>query len=234
LALSLPSLIRNDAEFDAVMASVEPLIRAKLSEHYAVLVLAKGGWVRYFSKKPLVYPEDLEGLRMSVNPNDDKVMRLLQSAGARTVKGDMSSLLLQLNSNAVDAFYLSPVFVASLWSQYKGKVNYMSPFRVSPFIGAIVFNRSSWDRVPAALKPRLEEAARAIVKRMTEESNLLEDDAVASMLKDGLQTSPYPKDADARWNAVYAQRRNGLVASMFSKDMLDTIDAALAKVRGGK
>ncbi len=234
MALSMPWLIHNDKELDAVLQAVEPLIRTKLEERYAVLVVSKGGWVRYFSKRPIVYPEDFDGLRMSVNVNDDKLMRLLQSVGARPVKGDMSGLLLQLNSNAVDAFYLSPVFVASLWSQYKGKISWMSPFRVSPFIGAIVFNRSSWDRIPEALRPKLEEAAHTLAAKMREESEKIEGEAIDALLKDGLRTWAYPADAEARWNTVYSQKGAGLVASMFSADMLDVINTALAKVRKSK
>jgi len=38
----------------------------------------------------------------------------------------------------------------------KGKVSYMSSFRVSPFIGAVIFNRSSWERMPADSDARTE------------------------------------------------------------------------------
>ncbi|HTX72439.1 MAG TPA: TRAP transporter substrate-binding protein DctP [Rectinemataceae bacterium] len=234
LALSMPSFIRNDKEFDAVLAAVEPLIRDKLGSRYAVLAIAKGGWVRYFSKRPIVYPDDLVGMRMSVNPSDEKVTRLLQSVGVRPVKGDMAALLLQLNSNAVDAFYLSPVFTASLWSQYKGKISYMSAFRVSPFIGAVIFNTSSWNRVPAELRPKLQAAAEEVAAQMAEESAALEDRAVSALLKDGLIMPPLPSDSDARWDEAMRVHGSELIASMFSPDILNTINSALAQVRGRK
>jgi TRAP-type C4-dicarboxylate transport system substrate-binding protein len=110
----------------------------------------------------------------------------------------------------------------------------MSPFRVSPFIGAIVFNRSSWERIPAALRPKLEEAARSIAARMRAESEKMEADAIDSLLHDGLKSWVEPADADSRWNAIYEQRGASLVASMFSADILELIDKALAKVRKAK
>ncbi|MBL8965990.1 MAG: TRAP transporter substrate-binding protein DctP [Spirochaetaceae bacterium] len=231
LALALPSLFRNDAEFDAALAKVEPLIRAKLSDRYVMLTIARGGWVRFFSKAPMTYPEDLGRMRMSVSPNDEKFQRLFQSIGTRTVKGTMPELTLQLSSNAVDAFYLSPVLVASLWSQYRGKVLYMSPFRVAPFIGAVVFTKQAWDKVPAEFRPRLEEATREAARRMAADSAKLEEEAIAGLLKDGLSLSPSPADAEARWSAVYTERRNGLVASMFSEEFLKTLDDAIAPLR---
>jgi TRAP-type C4-dicarboxylate transport system substrate-binding protein len=234
LAISMPTLIRNDKEFDAVLAAITPLIKEKIGDRYVVLAIARGGWVRFFSKQPIIYPSDLEGMRMSVNPDDTTVTRLFESAGVRTVKGDLSALLLQLNSNAVDAFYLSPVFTASLWSQFKGKVSYMSSFRVSPFIGAVIFNRSSWDRIPADLRAKLQDATQAVAAQMAADSAALENKAIAALLDDGIVMPAAPADSDKRWNDFMRQRASGIISSMFSPDILSTIDTALTQVRGGK
>jgi len=234
LALSLPSFVRNDAEFDAVIAAITPLVRRKLSDRYELLALSRGGWVRYFSRQPVVYPEDLAKMRVSVDPVDEKVARLMQSLGARTVKGDIGAMLLQVNSNAVDVMFLSPILVASLWSQVRGKIAYMSAIQVSPFIGAVVFNKASWAKVPADLRPKLEAVVSDMAVRITADSAKLEAEAIAAMRKDGLKTADAPADAVAKWNAVIGARRETLIASMFSSDMLDAIDAALEKARSGK
>lgn len=234
LALSTPSLVRNDAELDAVLQSVLPIIKAKLSEKYVVLGIYKGGWIRYFSTTPIVYPEDLAKLRMSTSPTDEKITRLLQSIGTRTVKGDMSALILQLNSNAVDSFYLSPIFVAALWSQLQGKISYMSSFKVCPFIGSIVFTKSSWDKVPPELRPRLEEAVQKIGAEMAANSDKLETASIEALQKDGLKIPAYPADADSRWNKVFQEKRESVISTMFSADFLAAMDAALAKARKGK
>jgi TRAP-type C4-dicarboxylate transport system substrate-binding protein len=234
LALSMPSLIRSDAELEAVFQAVTPVVRERLSDRYAVLAIAKGGWIRYFSTAPIVYPRDLRKFRMSTSPDDEKIATLLQSLGARTVKGGMSALALQLNSNAVDSFYLSPILAAMLWSQLQGRIGYMSPFKVAPFFGAIVFAKASWDRVPADLKPRLEEAVRAMAAGTAAETEKLEEASIASLRTAGLRIPAYPDDAEAEWSAVYAGMREGIVAGMFSKGFLEIIDASLAKARKGR
>lgn len=234
LALSLPSLVRTDAEFDAVLAAITPLVRSKIGDRYELLAFSRGGWVRYFSRQPLVYPEDLSKMRVSVDPVDEKVSKLMQSLGAKTVKGDLGAFLLQVNSNTVDTAFVSPVFIASLWSQFRGKINYMSPFKVCPFIGAVVFNKSSWAKVPADLRPGLEEVLRDNALRISADSAKLEDEAIAAMLKDGLKVVEAPPDAAEKWSAVMRSRREGIIATMFSPDMLEAIDAALAKARAGK
>jgi TRAP-type transport system periplasmic protein len=232
LALSMPSFIRNDKEFDAVLSAVAPLIKSKLGDRYVVLALSKGGWVRYFSKSPILYPSDLAKIRISLEPNQEKEIRLMQSVGARVVAGTTADFLLQINSNAVDVACVSPIFAATLWSQLRGRIAYMSSFKVAPFMGAIVFNKSSWDKVPAELRPRLE---RVIVEQAVKiglDSAQLETEAIASL--DGIRTPPEPVDATAKWAELTAHWRAGLVAEMFSADILETMDAALAKVRSAE
>jgi TRAP-type transport system periplasmic protein len=232
LALSIPSFIRSDAEFDAALAAVEPLIRSKIEDRYVVLAINKGGWIRYFSKSPIEYPEDVAKLRISLDPTDTKVVKLMQSVGARVIMGTTSDFLLQINSNAVDATCASPIFIASLWSQLRGKVAYMSGYKVAPFIGSIVFNKASWERVPAELRPQLEQVVRDMAKQTSLDSAKLEADAIASL--DGIKVPPVPADSMDRWADALAQRRKTVIADMFSAEMLDVMDAALAKVRKSK
>jgi TRAP-type transport system periplasmic protein len=229
LALSMPGLIKDDREFDAVLATVLPLIKAKLAARYEIPAIAKGGWIRYFSRSPIVYPSDLAGQRISLDPGNEKGIRLMESYGARVVIGTTSDFLLQINSNAVDAACVSPIFVAALWSQLRGKIGYMSSFKVAPFIGAIVFNKSSWDKVPSDLRPGLEDLVKRMAVEIGLESGKLEADAIASL--DGVRVPPEPVDARAIWDETVSQRRIGIIAEMFSPDILDTIDAALIKAR---
>jgi len=232
LALSMPSFIRNDSEFDVVLAAAEPLIRSKLEEHYVVLAISKGGWIRYFSKAPINYPEDIDKLRLSLDPSDTKVVTLMQSVGARVVKGTVSDFLLQINSNAVDATCVSPIFIASLWSQLRGKIVYMSSYQVAPFIGAVVFNKASWEKVPPELRPQLEQVVRDMAKKISLDSAKLEADAIASL--DGIKSPPAPADSAGRWAEALEKRRSGIISQMFSADILETIDTALAKARKSK
>jgi TRAP-type C4-dicarboxylate transport system substrate-binding protein len=229
LALSMPSFISDDEEFDAVLDAVGPLIKSKLAGRYVVLALSKGGWVRYFSKSPIVYPSDLDRLRISINQSNDKETGLLQSVGARLVPGTISDFLLQISTNEVDAILDSPIYIATLWFQLRGKISYMSSFKVAPFMGAMIVNESSWEKVPADLRPRLQQAVQDEADKIGIDSAKLEDDAIASL--DGIKVPPEPADAAAKWAAVIAQRRDGLIARMFSTDILETMDAALAKVR---
>jgi len=228
-ALSLPGFIGDDREFDAVLAAVGPLIRSKLEGRYVVLALSKGGWIRYFSRSPILYPSDLAGQRISVDQSSEKLKSLIQSTGAKTITGSTADFLIRINSNAVDAVFQNPIIVAILWSQLRGKINYLSPFKVSPFLGAMVFNKASWERVPPELRPPLAALVTQTAARISIDTAKLEEEAVASL--DGIKKPPAPADAAQKWADLTAGWRSGPVTQMFSADILERMDAALAESR---
>jgi TRAP-type C4-dicarboxylate transport system substrate-binding protein len=234
LAISMPSMIANDNELLAVLKVVEPLIKAKLAQKYEVLAVTKVGWIRLYSRSPIVTPEDLGKLRVSVPQGQDRIESLFQSLGCRTVRGDWTSLLLQLSSNTVDVFYTTPVMVSGLWSQFKGKVGFISPQPIAPIIAALVFNRSSWDRVPADLRPLLEAAADKVASDMSIEGARMEAEALAALLREGMVIPANNQAATVAWQRVYSDRKNSAIGQAFSGELLDSIYGAIEKARSGK
>ncbi len=119
LYLSMPTVIRNDEEFKAAADALMPIMRERLGDRYEAITIAQGGWLYFFSNRPLISPADLVNARIGVGAQQEVLMKQMQAAGARTVKADISNLLLQFNSNTIDIGYTSPVLVATMWSQFR-------------------------------------------------------------------------------------------------------------------
>lgn len=204
LLLSMPSVVRDDEEFDAAAAVALSLLRKSAGDRYEFLAIAQGGWIHFFANKSLRSPEDFMALRIGVNPNQELLVSQLQAMGMRTVKADTSTILLQLNSNALDVVYTSPLYIGTLWSQFKRSVRSMSSFKVAPFFGAIVINKRSWERVPEDLRPALREATDRIVKEIARDSRVLEDQAIASMVGDGLTVPAMSADQLRSWERLFS------------------------------
>jgi TRAP-type C4-dicarboxylate transport system substrate-binding protein len=211
---------------------VAPLIESKLGDRYVVLAISKGGWVRYFSRTPIVYPSDLARLKISLDANNADITELMQSVGARTIMGTTADFLLQINSNVADATITSPIYIAALWSQLRGKLKYMSSFKVAPFVGALVFNKAGWEKVPPDLRPALERVVKDMGMRTGVDSAKLEAEAINAL--DGITAPPQPADAPHRWAQQSEEWRKGPVSRLFSADILDAIDAALSGARGSR
>ncbi|MBN2875002.1 MAG: TRAP transporter substrate-binding protein DctP [Spirochaetales bacterium] len=227
--LSMPSVIRNDDEYDKAIAVAVPIIRERLEDRYEIVAFAKGGWIRFFSNQQIRTPDDLRKVRMGVTRSQDSLAKLLQSVGVRTVKADSASTLLQFNAGALDAMYSSPLFVGALWAQYKRVITHMSPFKVAPFFGAVIIKKQSWDRVPDSLKPALREAAERVSREIGEEAVRLEDEGIVSMQKSGLIVPPYDAADDQAWNTLYAEKMRDAIAAWYSPEFSTAIYAALGK-----
>jgi len=229
--LSLPSIIRDDAEYELAMSAALPLIKAKFADRYEIVAMAKGGWIRFFSNRPIRTPDDLKGLRMGVDRNMDSLTKLLQSVGVRTVKTDAAATMLQFNAGAMDAMYSSPLYVAALWSQYRRVITHMTGFRVAPFFGAVIVNRRAWARVPDALKPALLEAADRISAEIGAETAALEEKGIGAMRRGGRIVPESTPDDERAWDALYAEKIPYVAVDWYSPEFTAAIYAAIGSIR---
>jgi TRAP-type transport system periplasmic protein len=232
LLLSMPSIIRDDREFDAAAGVALSLLRKSAGERYEFLAIAQGGWIHFFANKPLRSPDDFMAMRIGVNQNQEILVGQLQAMGMRTVKADTSTILLQFNSNALDVVYTSPLYIGTLWSQFKRSVRSMSSFKVAPFFGAIVINKRSWEKVPENLRPALMEATERVVREIARDSRMLEDEAIAAMVNDGLNVPSMSLEQRQAWEELFSgpQVRSFLQES-FSPLWYDAVLKAVESVQ---
>lgn len=221
--LSMPNVIRNDAEYEKVMDVAIPIIKKRLEGRYELISTAKGGFVYIFSNQIIDSPDDLRKVRMGTDRKMEEISRLLQSMGIRTVAADHTSILLQFNSGALDAVYSSPLFIGALWSQYKRVISYMSAYPLAPFFGSIILNSKSWNRIPDDLKPRLIEAAERICKEIGVQSAKLEQEAIEAMKANGLKVPPVSLTNSKLWNDLYNEKLENEVVNWFSPDFVKSI-----------
>jgi TRAP-type transport system periplasmic protein len=232
LLLSMPSIISDEKEFAAAMSAVRPIMKARLADRFELITIAQGGYLHFFSNRPIVSPADLVNARIGVDASQDILMKQMQAIGARTVKSDMSTTLLQFNSNALDVSYTSPLIIATLWSQFKRSVSHMSSFRLSPFYGALLINRRSWDRVPEEFKPALLAAADQISLEIASEALKLEREAIAMMRGQGLIVPNVSDEQTQAWTELFTgASMQRLFSDWFSLEFTKAVTDAVRRVR---
>jgi TRAP-type C4-dicarboxylate transport system substrate-binding protein len=234
LALSIPSLIRDEAELQAAMAILDPAFRSGIeSKGYTVVTYSYSGWIRLFTRRPVAKPADLNGLKVAIPGGNVKFTVMLQSVGAIPVQMDAQGFIGQIATGAIDAFMLSPALVQTQWSFLKAYIPFMTDMDIAPFMGAILMNTKSWQRIPENLRPPLLDAANRIAADMAAEINRLEAQSIRVMLADGL-TAVRLTDADrAAWYEAFVSNRNRFLADQYSKEVIEAIDRVV-KSRGGQ
>ena len=217
-SLSYPLLIRTNDEFDAVLSGLRPeLDRIMQEKNYVTLALAKAGWLRIFSKRPVFVPSDLRNQKLGSNPNELEMMQAFRAMGYQIIPVSMNDTLVSLNSGMIDAIYNSPI--ASAADQSFGVAKYMSSLNVAPFMGAIVMNQTAWRRIPEKYRPALA----AICKRLEAEADAsfvtLEREAIATMVKYGLTVNTLNAQQEKAWIDDMVGQEPKLVGHIFNEDI---------------
>ena len=230
LTLSIPFMIRTDAELDYVLAKVSDRYKKEVAaQKFYVFAWSKAGWVRFFSKTPVRLPADLKPLKLGSNPVDQQMFEAWQSMGYNQVPVELPNTLTALNSGRIDALYASPIATGGF--QWFGIAKYMASIKIAPFLGGIVFTQSTWDKIPANLKPALEAAAAPIFERLDADIQLMEVSAIKTMKTYGLiETTVSPAD-ELVWKSEMDTGLSGLLGKSFNKEVYDIMVSALAEYR---
>jgi TRAP-type transport system periplasmic protein len=235
LALSIPSMIRDDKELDFVLAKADEYMRKKLDEKgYKLLAWSKAGWIRFFSKRPVVTPGDLKRMKLGVNANDQELQQAFKAQGYDIVPASMTSMVQALSTGAVDAFYTSPLLISTQWSAFAGLSPYMTAQPVAPFVGVVLMRKSSWAKIPDELKPKLALSLAAIAKQIDAEVAKKEAAGIAAMVKLGLKVPPLTPEAKAEWEAEYGKGMESGLGAIFPAEMVGLVSSALAEYRKSK
>jgi TRAP-type C4-dicarboxylate transport system substrate-binding protein len=231
MALSIPFLIRNNDEFDAVLAEVRPILDSKIEEKgYINLAWAKAGWIKIFSRSRVAVPDDLRRLRLATSPSDKKFSDAFKALGFQLVGVNMSDIPAFLNAGRIDAVYQSPIAVQAT-SLYK-MANHLLSIDLAPFMGGILMNRQGWESIPE----RHREALRAVVRRAGEEFEASfhrrETEAIAIMRRDGIIYNDISSREEQVWLNDISSRIPGLVdRNVFDRNMYLMVQDILQRYR---
>jgi len=230
LVLSAPGLIETYEQLARVRQKMsEPFAQMFEKEGFVLLAWSDAGKGRIMSTAPIVRPADLKEHRPWAWKDDPMFAEFLQVVGANAVRLGVPEVYAALQTQMVDVVPCSAL--AAVVLQWYTKLNYISKDTFGIILGASVVKKENFDRLsPADQKALKDTAARAadfldqIVQR---------DDAKAYrvLLRRGLQeldAGPY----QAEWNDAMAETRKRLTGRIFSKSLLDQVQAA-ANATGG-
>lgn len=224
-SVSVPLMISSQEELSYVMDEIEPELNAAFERNRLhVLAWSRAGWVHFFSKEPVTYPEDLKSQRLAANPVDQELLQAFRIMGYRPIPMPQPELLTSLNSGLVDAFYTSPLVAAGF--QWFGLAPHMLDLKVAPFLGAIVISDAAWRRIPNSMKDELLEAADGISAQIDDEVLELEEEALETMQRFGLEVQEVTPEIEAEWKRD-VERHNEALLEVFDPVMTVRIQELL-------
>ena len=220
--LGIPFFIQSEDELKYVTTKMNPYFSQKIYEKgYKVLIWSMAGWVHFFSKDPIITPEDLKKHKLSFTTGEPEMEQAWKRAGYHMIPNDLKDMMMALQSGMVNAIYLPPLVAAS--GQYFALVPNMASVKVAPIYGGIVLSNKIWKRVPENLRAKLLEAGIKISMKLNKEIKELEKNAIETMLNNGLKINKINKENSKKWHLESDKSVKYLKGRAFSKEIYDKV-----------
>jgi TRAP-type C4-dicarboxylate transport system substrate-binding protein len=236
-ALHIPMMYESDEEFDSVRDRYAPVLERKLEEKgFIVLNWGDAGWVRFFSKNPVVTPAEAKALKLFQWAGDTNLVQLYKETGFHPVPLSTNDLLPSLQTGMVDGFSSTPL--VALAFQWFGLAPNMADLRYAPLTGATVIGKRAWEKIPADLRPKLLEASRRAGRQLRAEIRRLNGEALGVMVKNGLKIHKVPPEVQAQWRKMVEDNYPRIRGKIMPAEAFDTVkkyrDEYRAAHPGGK
>jgi TRAP-type C4-dicarboxylate transport system substrate-binding protein len=200
-ALGIPLMFDSYDEVYWVHEQMRQGLEASLEERgFVALNWADGGWVHFFTKKPVAAPDDLRGLKLFSWAGDAEAVEVWRAAGFNPVPLPSTEIATSLKTGLVEAIG-SPPQVAVI-SQFFNDAPNMTRLRWQLLLGATLISKSTWEKIPADIRPALLEATREAGARLRKEVREAETRDIEAMKKRGLNVVPVSAAQRAEWQKL--------------------------------
>lgn len=229
----IPMGFRTLDELDYVSERVHPMLEERLEKKgFIVLFWTDAGWIRFFAKKPINHPIDLQKQKVFSWAGDGAQLELAKVAGFRPVPIETADIVPSLQSGLIEAVPLPPFF--ALASQVDVRAPHMLDLNWAPIVGACVVRKTAWERVPAEVRERLLAAARKTGGDIKAAGRRESAEAVAAMQKRGLKVTVPTPEVEAEWVAIAEKMYPQIRGRMVPAEIYDQITALLKEFRSQK
>jgi TRAP-type C4-dicarboxylate transport system substrate-binding protein len=229
----MPMAFRTLEEYEYVRARLEPVLAARLAERgYVALFWGDAGWVRIFTRRPAVRPDDFRGLKILVTAGDNEQFDLMRSSGFTPVFLEWSDALTGLQTGMIDAVPTIPYFALSM--QFHTVAANMLEVNWMPLLAAMLISKRTWDGLPAEIQAAMRAAATEAGRQFQARGRAESDEAVAAMRRRGLTVVPVPPAAEAEWRTLSERLYPQIRGRMVPADMFDEVLRLVTEYRAAR
>lgn len=229
----MPMMFRSWDEVDFVRERLRPRLEKTFFEKgYVVLFWGDAGWVRLFSKKPILRPADLKPMNVYAASGDATTVELLKDFYNPVVL-EPDKILSSLQTDMINTVP-SPAFLAN-FLQIPTVAGNMLDVNYAPVVGAMVITRQAWDKLPPETQAALRKNGEVNGVEIRRNSRNEDTAALATMReKHHLQVHTPSPAGEQEWRAEISKVYPKLRGTVVPADLFDEVQAALAEFRAGK
>ena len=215
-ALSVPMMYASYDEVYGVLEKMRPKLEASIeNKGFIVLNWVDGGWIHYFTQKPVVTPDDLRKLKLFAWENDTDSIDILKGMGFNPQPMPTAEIATALQTGRINAVPLSPQ--AAVITQYYNYAKNMTDLDFELLLGATVIDKRAWNKIPTDLHAPLLQVPQESGKKLQDEIRKSGKRDVDEMKKRGLNVVPIDAKAHEAWvkmaESAYPKIRDRIVGA---------------------
>ena len=229
---NMPMMFRSLDEVAYVREKLRPKLEQRFADKgFVVLFWGDVGWTKYFSRQPILRPDDLRKVKLFTLPGDPTQVDLMKSIGLQPVPLEATDILTGLQTGMIDAVAITP-FYAQVFQFYLS-APHMLDLDWAPLVGAGVVTKKAWDAFPAALQASMRASADLAGREIVARNRAENDEAVEAMKKRGLVVHGTTPEVVAEWRKWIEPIYPRLRGTEIPAETFDEVQAALAELRAG-
>jgi TRAP-type C4-dicarboxylate transport system substrate-binding protein len=230
---SMPMMFRTLEELDFVESKLEPLLEKRLEQKgFIVLFWADSGWVRFFSKKPVLHPGDLKTAKLFVTSGRPAEENIYRSAGYNPVALEVADILPGLQTGLLDAVPMPPTI--ALATQLDTAAPHMLDLVWVPLVGAAIMSKKVWETIPSEGREAIRKAALEAGRLIKADSRRESVESVQAMAKRGLKVQKVTPEVEAEWLRTVEPVWPKIRGSIVPPDIFDEVVNQLKIFRSGQ
>jgi TRAP-type C4-dicarboxylate transport system substrate-binding protein len=227
---NMPMMFRSLEEVDFVRQKLAPTLEKRLLDKgFVVLCWGDSGWVRFFSKEPVVYPSDLKKMKVFAWSGDTHQLDIMKAGGYQPIPLETNDILPSLQTGLIHAVPSTPFY--ALAGQFYGPASHMLELNWAPLVGGVVIVKKTWDALPADTREAMLKTASEAGEQIKAKSRAESNQAVETMKKRGLIVHPATAEIEAAWRKVAEEVYPKIRGTIVPVDMFDEVRRLLQELR---
>jgi TRAP-type C4-dicarboxylate transport system substrate-binding protein len=232
LTLSMPLLIRNQAEYEYVFPRVQAELEADIEEqNFHVMSWSMAGWMYFFSDEEIRSPAELRAIKLAASPEEMELVRAYQLMGYQPIPLPYAERLAGLTNGMANSYLTVPILAAGF--QWFGATPYMMNLRIGPAPGAVLMSDRAFRRLPRDLREELFEATARITSDLDQDIRAFEAEAIDTMIEYGLNIVDLSEDETDVWVRELEDSYSVTLDLVFHQGFYQRIQDLLDEYRSG-
>ncbi len=226
----LPKAFRSLEEVDYIGEKLQPLLEKRLeAKGYIVLFWSDTGFVRFFSKQPMITPDDLRKTKFFVSANRTEELNIYRAVGCNPVPLEVSNMLPGLQTGLIDCLSIPPTIALAI--QIDAAAPNMLDMNWVPLVGAALINKKTWDTMSPETQAALKKSALEAGKLIKADGRRENVESIEALRKRGTKIHPLPKDVEAEWDKIVNESYAKIRGAVVPADIFDLVMSELKTFR---